>query len=80
MLDDGTSIMEPICWHALFSTDAGQTFSEEPGYIFHDFKSTGKGSVEGERMSDIPADSSGQNIVKFVQNVSGKSCYSSEIL
>lgn len=80
MLDDGTSIMEPICWHALFSTDAGQTFSEEPGDIFHDFKSTGKGSVEGERMSDIPADSSGQNIVKFVQNVSGKSCYSSEIL
>ena len=80
MLDDGTSIMEPICWHALFSTDAGQTFSVEPGDIFHDFKSTGKGSVKGERMSDIPADSSGQNIVKFVQNVSGKSCYSSEIL
>ena len=80
MLDDGTSIMEPICWHALFSTDAGQTFSVEPGDIFHDFKSTGKGSVEGERMSDIPADSSGQNIVKFVQNVSGKSCYISEIL
>lgn len=73
MIDNGASIREPVGWHALFSTDAGQTYTETPTEFFRGFNAAGTGSIKGETICSMPADSTGKNLVKFIQNVSGKS-------
>lgn len=73
-LKDRPQIIEGSGWKAFFSTDGGATFSSiEPSFL-NGIETSGQGSHEGEYLYYTIDSGSPECIIRFVQDISGKSC------
>ncbi len=73
-LKDRSPNIDGAGWKALFSTDGGVTFSGiEPSFL-NGIKTSGQGSHEGELLYYTMDSDSPECIIRFVQDISGKSC------